>query len=151
MPIARMTNMIAKMIMLIDVPELDLANRKPQSIANVIRGLRAGLGAMAQHDPHESNRTWALGEPNEFFTAMGIIDISMRKRLPVVIVIRVQMHWIVARPVFHFVLLGIRRAPMNPDGVYRLARTEIDHHPLRMRVLRFAGEMRIEIRIAFPK
>ena len=40
---------------------------------------------------------------------------------------------------------------MNPYGVYRLARAQIDHCPLQMGVFGLAGEMRIEIWITFPK
>src|SRR6266487_647381 len=40
---------------------------------------------------------------------------------------------------------------MNADGVHWFRRAEVYHDPLRMRVFGFAGEVRIEIRIAFPK
>src|SRR5690348_15270053 len=75
----------------------------------------------------------------------------MRKWLPVVIIIGMQMHRIVTRPVLNSVLLRVRRAPMDPDGVYLFWRAEIDDDPLWMRVFGLAGEMRVQIRIAFPK
>ena len=109
------------------------------------------MRAAAHDDPHESSRTRALGEPNEFFAAASVINISLREDLPVVIVIGVQVHRIVTGPVFDFVLPGVRRAPMNPNGVHRLLRPRINHHPLWMRIFGLSGEMRIEIRIAFPK
>jgi hypothetical protein len=40
---------------------------------------------------------------------------------------------------------------MNPNAVYRSGGAQIDHRPLRMRIIGFACEVGIEIRIAFPK
>ena len=41
---------------------------------------------------------------------------------------------------------------MNTDRVYPLGRAQIDHDPLRMRVVvGFAGEGRIKVWITFPK
>jgi len=40
---------------------------------------------------------------------------------------------------------------VNPNAVYRSGRAQIDHHPMQMGFSRLAREMRIEIRIAFPK
>src|SRR5437667_11854373 len=151
MSVGRMADIIVKTAVLLDFPELNLTNGKPQPVANVIRWLRAGSRTMAHYDAHESDRTWTLSESNELIAAVSMINISMCEWLPVLIVIGVQMHWIVARPVLHLELLGIRQAPMNAHGVHRFARTEIDHHPLRMSIIRFRSEMRIQIRITFPK
>ena len=145
------TNMIMKMIVLIDVAEFDVANHKAEPVANIIWGLRAGSRAAAHYDAHESNRTRSLSEANEFVAAVTIFDVRMRERLPIVIVVGVQVHRILTGPVFNSVLLSVRRAPVNLDSVHRLLRAEIDHHPLRMRIFGLSGEMGIEIRIAFPK
>ena len=40
MPIGRVTNVIMKTTMLIDVPDLDLANCKPEPVADVIARMR---------------------------------------------------------------------------------------------------------------
>ena len=40
---------------------------------------------------------------------------------------------------------------MNTDSIYRFGRAQIDHDPLRMRVVGFAGEVRIQVWITFPK
>ena len=98
---------------------------------------------MAHYDAHESDRTWTLSESNELIAAVSMINISMCEWLPVLIVIGVQMHWIVARPVLNPILCGVRRSPKNADGVDWFARAEIDHHPLRMSIIRFRSEMRI--------
>ena len=72
---------------------------------------------------------------------MSIIDFSIRERLPVVIIVGMQMHRIVAGPILDTILCSVRRSPMNSDRVHRFWRAEIDHHPLRMSIVRFAGEM----------
>src|SRR6266436_5283186 len=151
MPIVPVTNTIMKTTAIIEVSEFDLANRNSKPIANVVRGLPAGARTVAHHDSHELNRSQALSESDEFIPALSVIYISSRGWLPAVVIVRWQMHRIVSRPVFDSELLGIRCAPMNPNGVDRLSRAEIDHHPLRMSVFGFASEMRIEIWIAFPK
>ena len=56
-------------------------------------------------------------ELGQFIAAVTVIDISVCKWQP--IVIGVQMHRIVARPVIHLELLGIRRAPANTNCVHR--------------------------------
>src|SRR5437867_5819993 len=150
MPIMPVTNTIMKTTGLIEISEFDLANRKAKPIANVVEGLPAGSRTVAHHDSHELNRSRSFSEFNEFIPAVSVIYISSREWLPVVIV-RVQMHRIVSRPVLDSELPGIRCAPMNPNGVDRLSRAEIDHNPLPMGVFGFASEMRIEIWIAFPK
>src|SRR4030095_14602494 len=94
---------------------------------------------------------WPVSESSESIAAMSIIDICVFEWLPVVVIIGVQVHWIVTRPVFDAIPCGVRRYPMNTDGIDQLARAQIDHHPLRMRIFGFAGEMRIEIRITLPK
>src|SRR5205807_517900 len=151
MSVGRTVDIIVKTAVLLDFPEFNLTNGKPQPVANVIRWLRAGSRTMAHYDAHESDRTWTLSESNELIAAASMINISMCKWLPVLIVIGVQMHWIVARPVLNAILCGVRRSPKNADGVDWFACVEIDHYPLQMRVFGFPGEMRIEIRITFPK
>ena len=54
---------------------------------------------------------WEVNESSQLITATRVIDISMCERLPVVIVIGVQMHRIVSRPVFDSEFPGVRRAP----------------------------------------
>src|ERR1700758_974142 len=144
MPIVPVTNTIVKMIAIIEISEFDLANRKPESVANVVRGSPAGSRTAGHHDSHELNESRAPGEFDEFIPTGCVIYISLREWLPVVVIVRVQMHRIVSRPVFDPELPGIRCAPTNPNGVDRISRAEIDHHPLGMGVFGFAGEMRIE-------
>ncbi len=72
---------------------------------------------------------------------MSIKDFSICEWLPGVIIVGVQMHRIVARPVLDTISCGVRGSPMNSDRVDRFWCAEIDHHPLRVSVLRFAGEM----------
>src|SRR6266545_4819639 len=135
MSVGRMADIIVKTAVLLDFPELNLTNGKPQPVANVIRWLRAGSRTMAHYDAHESDRTWTLSESNELIAAVSMINISM-------------CEWL---PVLNATLCGVRRCPKNADGVDWFARVEIDHHPLRMSIIRFRSEMRIQIRITFPK
>src|SRR5438128_2031901 len=151
MSIARVTNVITKTTMAIDFPELNFANRKSNAVANIVGRLRARSRTPVHHNSYESDPTWALGESNQFIATMCIIDSSVRERLPVVIIIGVQVHRIVTGPVFHSTMLCVRRAPMNTNGVNWLRRAKIDHDPLRMRIFGLPGEMRIEIRITFPE
>ena len=106
---------------------------------------------MTHHNSHESDLTRTFAEANQLIAAMSVIDVSVRERLPIIIAIGVQVHGIASRPIFDAILCGERHRPMNPNNVYRLACAQIDHRPLRMGVFRLASEMRIEIRIAFPK
>src|SRR5437588_10030580 len=100
MQIMHVTNTIMKTTALIEISEFDLANRKAKPIANVVRGLPAGARTVAHHDSHELNRSRALSESDEFILAVSVIYISSREWLPVVVIVRVQMHRIVSRPVF---------------------------------------------------
>src|SRR5436190_7100649 len=140
-----------KMILLVDLSKLDLANGEPAPVANVCRNLRAGSRTVIHYDAHESDRARSRGESNQSVTASNVINVSAFEWLPVVVIIFVQVHRIVTGPVFHFVLCGVRRAPMNPDGIDGLTPAQVDDHPLRMGIFIFAGEMRIEIGITFPK
>src|SRR6266516_449279 len=151
MPMVRVTNVIMKTTMLIDVPDLDLANCKPEPVADVIGRLCAGPRAVVHHNSYESDPTWTVGESNEFIATVSVIDVSVPERLPVVLIICMQVHRIVPRPIFDAVPCGVRRSPMDANRVHRFGRAQIDYDPLRMRIFGFAGEMRIEIRIAFPK
>src|SRR5439155_20203132 len=71
--------------------------------------------------------------------------------LPVVVVIGMQVHWVLALPGFYFVLLRVRRCPANANRVYRFSSTHINDHPLLVGVLRIACDMCIQIWVAFPK
>ncbi len=53
----------------------------------------------AHLDSHKLNRARTLCQSNQFTAAMSIIDFSICKRLPIVVIVGVQMHRIVARPV----------------------------------------------------
>src|SRR5574338_393804 len=95
----------------------------------------------AHYNSHKPNEARPLAESNQFTAAMSIIHDSVCERVPVVIVVGLQMHRVAAWPVFDPISSGVRHSPMNPDGVNRFRCAEIDHHPLRMGVLRFSGEM----------
>src|SRR5439155_26344131 len=151
MPIARVTDVIMETTTRIDLTELNLTNRKSKLITNVFGRLCGCSWTVAHYDAHKSDRTRTLGDSNRFIATASISDISMGEQLPVVIIIGVHVHRIVARPIFDSILLGVRRPPMDADGVHRFRRTQVDHYPLRMRVFGFTGEMWIEVRIAFPK
>src|SRR6266478_214297 len=151
MSIGCVTNMIMKTIVAIDFPELDLANCKSKPVPNVVGRLSARSRTPVHHNSHESSLARALGDSDELISATSIIDVPRCEWLPVVLIIWMQVHRIVLRPVFDVVAFSVRRSPMNTDGVDRLCRAKIDHHPLRMRIFSFAGEMRIEIRITFPE
>src|SRR5207245_5079179 len=150
-PIRPVANVISKVFPFVDLAEVDFANGKPNAIANIVRGLRAGSRTPAHNDSHESSPTRALDDSNEFIAAVRIFDLSMREWLPLIIVIDMQVHRIVSGPVFDAISCGVRHRPMNPNSVYRLRRTQIDHRPSRMRIFVLDSEMRIEVRIAFPK
>src|SRR5206468_10283134 len=98
MSVGRMADIIVKTAVLLDFPELNLTNGKPQPVAYVIRWLRAGSRTMAHYDAHESDRTWTLSQSNKLLAAVSMINISMCEWLPVLIVTGVQMHSIAARP-----------------------------------------------------
>src|SRR5438552_9886613 len=98
-PIGPVANVISKVSLFVDLAEVDFANGKPNAIANIVRGLRAGSRTPAHNDSHESSPTWALGDSNEFIAAMRVADISVREWLPIiVIIIGVQVHRIASRP-----------------------------------------------------
>src|SRR5438093_10619049 len=126
MSVGRTADVIVKTVVLLDFPEFNLTNGKPQPVANVIRWLRAGSRTMAHYDAHESDRTWTLSESNELIAAVSMINISMCEWLPVLIVIGVQMHWIVALPVINAIQCCVRRCAKNADGVICFARVECD-------------------------
>src|ERR1700757_4389250 len=112
-----MTDVIAKPIVTIDTPELNLANRESEPVTNVIRGFRACLRTPAHCDAHEANRKWFFAEPNRFVTTRSAVHRTVWKRAPRIFPIGVQMHRIFSTPVLHSVLLGEWRAPMNPNGI----------------------------------
>src|SRR5437870_12007644 len=99
MSVGRMADIIVKTAVLLDFPELNLTNGKPQPVANVIRWLRAGSRTMAHYDAHESDRTWTLSESKALIAAVSMSNIAMCERLPVRLVIVVPTRWLVARPV----------------------------------------------------
>src|SRR6266513_1984614 len=105
----------------------------------------------AHLDSHKLNGARTLCQSNQFTAAMSIVDFSICERLPIVFFVGVQMHRIVAEPVLDTISCGVRGSPMNSERVDQFWCAEIDHHPLRMSFVRFAGEMRIQIRITFPK
>src|SRR5437762_8470378 len=113
MPIVPVTNTIVEMIAIIEISEFDLANRKPESVANVVRGSPARSRTVGHHDSHELNESRAPGELDEFIPTVCVIYISLREWLPVVVIVRVQMHRIVSRPVFDPELPRVRGAPVN--------------------------------------
>ena len=49
--------------------------------------------------------------------AIGIVDFAVCERLPVVVIVWVQMHRIIPGPVIDVVSCGIGRSPMNSDCV----------------------------------
>src|SRR5215471_848998 len=94
----------------------------------------------AHQDPHELNRARTLCESNHFIAAVRILDVSMCEWLPVVVIVGLQMHRIIARPVFNAVVTGVRGSPVNANGIHWFALAKIDDHPLRMSIVRFASE-----------
>src|SRR5438128_372533 len=151
MPNVRGTKVIMISTIAIALPRLALANCNPEQVADVIIRLCAGPRVVVHHNSYESDPTWTDGESNEFIATVSISDVSICERLPVVIIIGMQVHRIVPRPIFDAISCGVRASPMNANGVDWLARAEIDHDPLRMRIFTFAGELRIKIRITFPE
>src|ERR1051326_940929 len=96
MAIASTPNVIMKVIMFIDVAHLDLPNREAQPIANVVRRLRTRARAVAHEDSHELSGARTLSESNQFIAAVTVMNTSVREWLPVVVIVGVQMHWVVA-------------------------------------------------------
>src|SRR5438093_13004119 len=143
MSVGRTADVIVKTVVLLAFSGLMLTNGKPQPVAYVIRWLRAGSRTMAHYDAHESDRTWTLSESNELIAAVSMINISMCEWLPVLIVIGVQMHWIVARPVLNAILCVVRRFPKIEYGVVWFARVIIVLTPMRLFLLRFCCYMRL--------
>src|SRR4030095_8193426 len=117
-----MTDVIVKTVGAIDIPELDLANRKSEAITNVIRHLCTRLRTPAHYDAYEAKRKGFCTSPNRFVTARTAVYCTVWKRTPLIFSIGVQMHRIISAPVFDSVLLGVRRAPMNPNRVNRSGR-----------------------------
>ena len=151
MAIGSVTNIITKTTMPIHLPELDLANHKPNAVANIVGRFRACSRTPVHHNSNKSSRARAVGESNELIIAMSVIDVSTCEWLPIVVIIGVQVHRIFSGPVLHPIPFGVRRCPMNADCVHRFRGAQVDHDPLRMRVFGFTSKMRIQIRIAFPK
>jgi hypothetical protein len=79
-------------------------------------------------------------QSNQFTAAMSIINFSIPEQLPVVVV-EVQVHRIIARPVLDAISCRVRRSPMDSDRIDWFWCAEIDHGPLWMSVFRFTGEM----------
>src|ERR1700730_17971388 len=102
-----MPDVIVKTSSAIDTPELNLANRKSESIANVIRHLRTCLRTPAHYDADEANRKCFCTQPNRFVAARSAVQLTVWKKTPLIFPIGVQMHWIIAAPIFDSVLLGV--------------------------------------------
>src|SRR6266545_18414 len=117
-----MMNVIEKTILTICSPELDLANREPEPVANVIRDLHTCLRTPAHYDAHEANLKRFSAQPNRLVTARSVVHCTVWKRTPLIFAIGVQVHRIISTPVFHSELLGVRRAPVNPNPVNRCGR-----------------------------
>src|SRR5262245_50516831 len=95
----------------------------------------------AHQDSHELHGVRTVCQPNQFITAVSIINFSIPEQLPVVVVVEVQVHRIVARPVLDAISRRVRGSPMDSDRVDGFWCAEIDHGPLWMSVFRFTREM----------
>ena len=151
MAIGSVTNIITKTTMPIHLPELDLANRKSNAVAKIVGRLPARSRTPVHHNSNKSSRARAVGESKELITAASVIDVSTCEWLPVVVIISVQVHRIFTGPILDAIPFGVRRRPMNTDCIHRFRSTQVDHDPLRMRVVGFTSKVRSQIRIAFPK
>src|ERR687887_1292212 len=105
----------------VGISELNLADRKSDSIANVIRGLCTCLRTPTHYDAHETDRKRFCTKPDRFVTARPALHFTVWKPTPLIFLIGVQMHRIVSAPVFDPVLFGVRCAPSNLDRVHRLS------------------------------
>src|SRR5213596_2577220 len=106
MAIGSVTNIITKTTMPIHLPELDLANGKPNAVAKIFGRLRACSRTPVHHNSNKSSRARALSESHELIITMSVIDVSTCKWLPVVVIIGVQVHRIFPRPVLDAIPFG---------------------------------------------
>src|SRR4030095_10023723 len=95
----------------------------------------------AHHDSHELHGATTVCQSNQFTAAVSLINFSILEQLPVVFVVRLQVHRILARPILDAISRRVRNSPMDSDRVDWFRGAEIDHGPLWMSVFRFAGEM----------
>src|SRR3954452_3017001 len=122
MPIRRVTNVIMETTVLVDLTEFDFANRKAQSVANIIGVPHTGIRTPAHEDSHEFSGKRPVGEPNQFIISGSFLNVPMHEWRPVVIIIGMQMHWILALPVLNFVPLRVGASPVTPNSVDPFAR-----------------------------
>src|SRR5438552_16170622 len=99
MAIGSVSNIITKPTVAIDMPQLDLANRKPNAVANIVGRFRACSRTPVHHNSNKSSRARAVDESNELVITMRVIDVSTCEWLPVVVIIGVQVHRIFSGPV----------------------------------------------------
>src|SRR5437773_11954745 len=116
MAIGSVTNIITKTTMPIHLPELDLANHKPNAVANIVGRFRACSRTPVHHNSNKSSRARAVGESNELISTMSGIDVLTCERLPVAVISGVQVRRIVSGPVLDPLQFGVRRCPMNANG-----------------------------------
>src|SRR5579863_4418176 len=99
--------------------------------------------------PHKSHSDRGAAETNRLRLTSSFCNSSLRKRLPNSA--RWSLHGIVAGPVLHDVVPGVRLGPRDADAVNLLSLRQVHDHPLRMQGIALAGETLGEIRIALPE
>src|SRR5207244_5452489 len=117
----------------VDIPELNLADRKSESIANVVGYLRTCLRTAAHYDAGKANRKWFCRQPNRFIAARSAVQRTVWKKTPLIFPIGVQMHRIITAPIFDSVLPGARRPPLSPNGRHPSRGPPLSSHPLPLR------------------
>src|SRR5689334_8231556 len=108
---------ILKVTGFIGIADADFANSKPEAVSSVGRSLCSRSRTMRHQDADKLGQYGAISEPESEVAAGAIRYNALREGSPFVSLMNVQMHWIVPAPILDLKLPGIRRSPLNANGI----------------------------------
>ena len=125
-------------------------------VLRIVRGVGpsvCGVGRFRHPDAKVTHGNWRGSELESASSAFGVGDNARGESGPDTgggTIHRALIRRFLRRPVLHFVIAGIGIEPVDADVRNGLVRPEINHDPLRVRGVGFAGVLARQVRIALP-
>src|SRR2546423_6594678 len=138
------------------VTRINLAHRKPDAIANVIRWCFTRTRRFSHENTNPANLDWVIGNAQQMAFGFGRIisaanENAHRKVLPHAWGIQSDVADIIDVRILNSIAHRKQSPPQNAKRIYFFWSSKLDHDPLRMNCVALAREYSIQIRIALPK
>src|SRR3954469_55099 len=141
---------IAECAVAADHAGINFSHCKPQVIANIV-----GCGSVAARVTHQYTQPARFNRPacesQRNVSAVSVSDYALGKISPRARRIQGDIADIIKIAILHLITTSEGIVPDNSHSVDGLRLIKFDYDPLGVKQVLFAGEMPIEVRIAFPE